>query len=102
MVVQTRVGKRGTVVVPAILRRRLHMEEGAILSVEEREGGVLLKALPMGPTAEERRRFFAEFTAQVATTRADPRAWAEEEEERAALAGTLLDGLDESDEIVRG
>lgn len=100
--VQTRMGKRGTIVVPAIMRRRFHMEEGAILSVEERDGGLLLKAVPIGPTAEERSRFFEDFTAQVAAARADPGAWADEEEERAALAGTLLDGLDESDEIVHG
>jgi hypothetical protein len=61
--------------------------------VEEGDGGVLLKALPVGPTAEERRRFFEEFTAQVKATRGNAQAWAKEEAERAALTGTLLDGL---------
>ena len=95
MMVQTRVGKRGTVVVPSALRRRYHLEEGALLTVEEHDGGVLLKALRTGPTADERRHFFEEFTRQVTASRADASAWAEEEEERAALAGTLLDGLGE-------
>jgi hypothetical protein len=69
---------------------------------EEGGGDVLQKASPVGPTAEERRRFFKEFTAQVKTARGDAQAWAEEEAERAALVGTLLDGLGMSAETPPG
>jgi AbrB family looped-hinge helix DNA binding protein len=38
-----RVGKRGTVVIPAKARRRLGLEEGEMLVMEESAGGLLLK-----------------------------------------------------------
>jgi len=90
---QLRIGKRGAVVIPVQLRRQYHMEEGSRLAVEERDGGLLLTTLPVSPSEEERRRFFAELTDQVAATRANPGAWEEEMAERAVLEGTLLDGL---------
>lgn len=39
----TTVGKRGTIVIPAGLRRRYGIEEGAMLIAEEREDGILLR-----------------------------------------------------------
>lgn len=39
----TKVGRRGTVVLPATLRRRLGMDEGALVVVEEKDGGILLR-----------------------------------------------------------
>ena len=39
----SRVGKRGTVVIPATLRRRFGIEEGALVIAEEREEGVLIR-----------------------------------------------------------
>jgi AbrB family looped-hinge helix DNA binding protein len=39
----SRVGKRGTVVIPAALRRRYGIEEGALVVAEAREGGVLIR-----------------------------------------------------------
>jgi AbrB family looped-hinge helix DNA binding protein len=38
-----RVGKRGTVVIPAETRRRLGLDEGEMLVMEESAGGLLLK-----------------------------------------------------------
>ena len=38
-----RVGRRGTVVLPARVRRKYALEEGALLIVEEREEGVMLR-----------------------------------------------------------
>jgi bifunctional DNA-binding transcriptional regulator/antitoxin component of YhaV-PrlF toxin-antitoxin module len=95
MTTRTRVGKRGTVVIPAALRRRYRMDEGAAVLIEEQAGGLFLKAVPITPSAEERRRFFAKLAEQVGATRADAAAWAEETAEREELAGTLLDGLEE-------
>jgi AbrB family looped-hinge helix DNA binding protein len=39
----TKVGKRGTVVIPAPLRRRFGIEEGSLVIAEEREDGVLIR-----------------------------------------------------------
>ncbi len=102
MMVHARVGKRGAVVIPVAIRRRFHLEEGTIVTIDERDEGVLLKPFAAGPTSAERQRFFEQLTAQVAATRADPQAWAEEEAERAELAGTLLDGLRDPADEFRG
>jgi AbrB family looped-hinge helix DNA binding protein len=39
----SKVGKRGTVVVPARLRRRFGIEEGSLVIAEEREDGILIR-----------------------------------------------------------
>ena len=39
----TKVGKRGTVVIPASLRRRYGIEEGSLVIAEERAEGVLIR-----------------------------------------------------------
>lgn len=57
----TRVGKRGTVVLPARLRRKFRIEEGATVTVEEREGGILIRpavTLPVEIYSVERRAEF--------------------------------------------
>jgi len=54
----TKIGKRGTVVIPAALRRRFGLEEGALVLLEEREDGVLLRpavAMPVEIYTPERR-----------------------------------------------
>lgn len=54
-----RVGKRGTLVLPARLRRRLGIDEDSLLVAEELAGGILLRpavAVPVGgPLPEELR-----------------------------------------------
>lgn len=39
----SRVGKRGTVVIPAALRRRFGIEEGSLVIAEDREEGILIR-----------------------------------------------------------
>lgn len=39
----TRIGKRGTLVIPARLRRLFGLEEGSDVLVEEAEGGILIR-----------------------------------------------------------
>jgi len=39
----SKVGKRGTVVVPARMRRKFGIEEGSLVIAEEREDGVLIR-----------------------------------------------------------
>jgi AbrB family looped-hinge helix DNA binding protein len=51
------MGRRGTVVIPARLRKRFGLEEGALIIAEEREDGVLLRpavALPVEIYSDER------------------------------------------------
>ena len=50
MVEKVRVGLRGQVVIPKKLRKRLGIEHGVILEIEESERGLLLK--PIDPVVE--------------------------------------------------
>ena len=57
----SRVGKRGTVVIPAALRRRYGIEEGSFVIAEPREGGVLIRpalVLPIEVYTPERKAQF--------------------------------------------
>jgi AbrB family looped-hinge helix DNA binding protein len=67
----TKVGKRGTVVIPVALRHRLGIEEGSPVLIEEREGGVLIRpaaVMPVEVYTSERR---AEFLLSTAVDAAD-------------------------------
>lgn len=67
----TRVGKRGTVVIPAPLRARYGLEEGSEILVEETADGLLLRpaiTLPIERYTNERR---AAFLLDNAVDRAD-------------------------------
>ncbi len=44
-----RIGKRGTFVIPARLRKRFGMEEGSTVAVEEREDGILIRPAMVMP-----------------------------------------------------
>jgi len=53
----SKVGKRGTVVIPARLRRRFGIEEGSLIIAEERGDGILIRpavALPVEIYTDER------------------------------------------------
>jgi AbrB family looped-hinge helix DNA binding protein len=57
----SKVGRRGTVVLPAKLRRRLGIEEGSFVVAEEREDGILIRpaaVLPIEIYSTERRAEF--------------------------------------------
>lgn len=67
----TRVGRRGSIVIPARLRRRLGLTEGSLVIAEAREEGILLRptiALPLETYSPERR---AEFLLSNAVDRRD-------------------------------
>ncbi len=54
----SKVGKRGTVVIPVSLRGRYGIEEGTLVTVEAREEGVLIRpavAMPVEIYTPERR-----------------------------------------------
>ncbi len=57
----SRVGRRGTIVLPAKLRHRLGIEEGSFIVAEEREDGILIRpatVLPVEVYTSERRAEF--------------------------------------------
>jgi AbrB family looped-hinge helix DNA binding protein len=45
----SKVGKRGTVVIPAKLRKRFGIEEGSYIMAEEREDGILIRPAVVSP-----------------------------------------------------
>jgi len=74
----TKVGKRGTVVIPAKMRRHFGIEEGSIVLAEEREEGILIRpavAVPIEIYSPTRR---AEFLLATAVDEADYRRAVEE------------------------
>ena len=57
----SRVGRRGTVVIPAALRRRFGIEEGSLIIAEDREEGILIRpavAVPLESYPAERNAEF--------------------------------------------
>ena len=57
----TKVGKRGTIVVPAPLRRRFGIEEGTLVIVEASDDGILIRpamAIPLETYTPQRRAEF--------------------------------------------
>jgi AbrB family looped-hinge helix DNA binding protein len=80
----SKVGRRGTIVLPAKLRRRLGIEEGSFVVAEEREDGILIRPATVVPVeiySSERR---AEFLLNNAVTAEDYRR-AEAEVKRMGL-----------------
>src|SRR5579871_2269906 len=92
--VPTHIGKRGTIVIPASLRHELGLEEGTRVTVEQYDGGVLIKPAPSTEFSEEERRALLEAANRAyAALREDPEAWAEDRAERAvweSIAGETL------------
>lgn len=69
----TKIGKRGTVVIPAKLRHRYGLEEDTLVNVEPRYDGILLRpvvTLPVEIYTDEQR---AEFILNNAVTKKDYR-----------------------------
>ena len=70
----SKVGKRGSIVVPARLRRKFGIREGGLVVAEERPEGILIRpavALPVEIYTPERK---AEFLLSSAVNAADYRA----------------------------
>ena len=70
----TRIGKRGTIVLPAKLRRRYGFEEGSMVVAEESEYGVLLRpatVLPIEIYSPQRKAEFLLANAVGAADRAE-------------------------------
>jgi AbrB family looped-hinge helix DNA binding protein len=81
----SRVGKRGAVVIPARLRKRFGLEEGAFVIAEERPEGILIRPATLLPVETYTPQRRAELLLGNATTPA---------EYKAAVAEVRAMGLD--------
>src|SRR5260370_7596259 len=66
-----KVGKRGAIVVPAKLRRRFGIEEGTVVTAEEREDGILIRPAVVFPIERYTPERKAEFLLSNPTPRSD-------------------------------
>ena len=69
-----KVGKRGAIIVPASLRKRFGIEEGSIVTAEEKDDGILIRpalVIPVERYTPERK---AEFLLSNAVDEADYRS----------------------------
>ncbi len=66
-----RVGKRGAIIVPAALRKRFGIEEGTLVTAEEKEDGILIRPAVVVPVEKYTPERKAEFLLSTATTPAD-------------------------------
>jgi AbrB family looped-hinge helix DNA binding protein len=66
-----KVGKRGTIIVPAKLRKRYGIEEGSVVTAEAREEGVLIRPAIVVPVERYTPERKAEFLLSTATTAKD-------------------------------
>jgi AbrB family looped-hinge helix DNA binding protein len=68
-----RVGKRGAIVVPAKLRKRFGIEEGTLVTAEEKDDGILIRPAVIVPVERYSPERKAEFLLSTTTTDADYR-----------------------------
>jgi AbrB family looped-hinge helix DNA binding protein len=68
-----KVGKRGAIIVPAKLRKRFQIEEGSMVTAEERDGGILIRPAVLVPVEIYSPERKAEFLLTTATTESDYR-----------------------------
>jgi AbrB family looped-hinge helix DNA binding protein len=94
-----KVGKRGTVALPAELRDQFGLHAGAFVAAEATGDGILLRPISSTQESATRQRFLDETDQAYAMLREDATAWEDELAERRALEGTLLDGLEEVDQV---
>ena len=68
-----KVGKRGAIIVPARLRKRFGIEEGSLVTAEEKEDGILIRPAVVVPVERYSDKRKAEFLLSNATDAADYR-----------------------------
>jgi AbrB family looped-hinge helix DNA binding protein len=66
-----KVGKRGTIVVPANLRKRYGIHEGSLVTAEARDEGVLIRPAIVVPVEHYSPERKAEFLLTTATNKSD-------------------------------
>jgi len=73
MVETAKVGKRGAIIVPARLRKQFGIEEGALVTAEARQDGVLIRPAVVFPVEKYTPERKAKFLLSTATSEADYR-----------------------------
>jgi bifunctional DNA-binding transcriptional regulator/antitoxin component of YhaV-PrlF toxin-antitoxin module len=68
-----KVGKRGAIVVPVRLRKEYGIEEGALVTTEARQDGILIRPAVVVPVERYTPERKAEFLLSTATSNADYR-----------------------------
>ena len=68
-----KVGKRGAIVVPARLRKQYGIEEGALVTTEARQDGILIRLAVVVPVERYTPERKAEFLLSTALSNADYR-----------------------------
>jgi len=68
-----KVGKRGAIIVPASLRKRFGIEEGTIVTAEERDDGILIRPAVVVPVERYTPERKAEFLLSNAVDEEDYR-----------------------------
>jgi len=68
-----KVGKRGTIIVPAKLRKRYGIQEGSMVTAEPRDEGVLIRPAIVVPVEHYSLERKAEFLLNTATNKSDYR-----------------------------
>jgi AbrB family looped-hinge helix DNA binding protein len=71
MLESAKVGKRGSIIVPAKLRKRYGIEEGSIVVAEGTEDGILIRPAVVVPVERYSAQRKAEFLLGNATSQAD-------------------------------
>lgn len=66
-----RVGKRGAIIVPANLRKRFGIEEGTLVTAEEKEDGILIRPAIIVPVERYSPERKAEFLLSNTTSETD-------------------------------
>jgi AbrB family looped-hinge helix DNA binding protein len=69
-----RVGKRGAIIVPAHLRKRFGIEEGSLVTAEEKEEGILIRPAVIVPVERYTPERKAEFLLSNAIDETDYRS----------------------------
>lgn len=73
MLQSAKVGKRGAIIVPASLRKRFGIEEGSIVTAEEKDDGILIRPAVVVPIERYPPERKAEFLLSNAIDKADYR-----------------------------
>jgi AbrB family looped-hinge helix DNA binding protein len=73
MLESAKVGKRGAIIVPSRLRKRFGIEEGTLVTAEEKDDGILIRPAVVVPIERYTPERKAEFLLSTATTQADYR-----------------------------
>ncbi len=95
--VTIRTGRRGTVVIPAAMRRRLGIDDGTMLTAEETDDGLILRPIRTHSAADREARevLLKAMAAEYEVMERDHgEAWAAMLAEQAEWDVTLMDGLD--------